>query len=199
MTYDPGFEVGTSDPTIKRVCALIGYTGRRVCLCTFSGPMQLHSYWDGGSRDYFYFARLADMAIVELGSNHPVFESGRPNEIKTLPQGFVIVRHSIFCGKDMGIRIYANQGELTPLLPISTESVTLDEKIVLYATRSLKNSYGGVSDCRFHSATRAVGITRERWEAAKTSLIERKLLNKAGAITADGRNMVRGLLNWPKE
>ena len=59
---------------------------------------------------------------------------------------------------------------------------------VTHATCSLKSSYGGVSNYRFHEARRYTGITAERYEAAKASLIARKLLNKAGAVTVEGQN-----------
>jgi hypothetical protein len=72
-------------------------------------------------------------------------------------------------------------------LPAPTE-LTEDEEIVLVATRSLKASYGGVSNYRLSEARRYTGIDLHRWETAKAMLIAKKLLNKAGAITVEGRN-----------
>jgi hypothetical protein len=58
-----------------------------------------------------------------------------------------------------------------------------DKRTVLGATTGLKAPKGGVNDLRFHEAHRIRGITRERWDTAKASLIDCKLLNKAGAIS----------------
>jgi hypothetical protein len=58
-----------------------------------------------------------------------------------------------------------------------------DKRTVLAATAGRKASYGGVKDRRFHEAHRIRGITRERCNTAKASLIDCNLLNKAGAIS----------------
>ena len=63
------------------------------------------------------------------------------------------------------------------------------EKLVLIATAALKASYGGVSDCRA-KALQERGLSMARIEAARESLKAKKLLNKAGAITPDGRNAI---------
>jgi len=118
-----------------------------------------------------------------------MFEAGKPRDLEALPPGIVIVKHSIFCGKDTGITIYANANELVPLLPAKAE-LTSHENTVLTFTRSYKSSYAGVSNYRFYEASRATGIKIDEWNAAKAALIERKLLNKAGAITPAGRNAV---------
>lgn len=76
---------------------------------------------------------------------------------------------------------------------IQSEGTTEDERTVLLYTRRYKGSYGRNRDIRFSYANRETGITRERWEAAKASCIERKLLTKAGAITPAGRNAIAGM------
>ena len=69
------------------------------------------------------------------------------------------------------------------------EPFTADERTVLIATKSLKSSYGGVSNFRFHEANRSTGITLDRYNTAKSTLIGKKLLNAAGAVTIEGRNL----------
>ncbi|KPL05710.1 hypothetical protein AMJ85_11125, partial [candidate division BRC1 bacterium SM23_51] len=49
--------------------------------------------------------------------------------------------------------------------------------------------YAGISNYRFHEAHRQTGITLEQWERGKRALIAKKLLNRAGAATNDGRNV----------
>ncbi len=90
-------------------------------------------------------------------------------------------------GRYEHIEIHSAADNVTRLLPAPTE-LTEDEEIVLVATRSLKPSYGGVSNYRFVRAKECAGIDLHRWEAARSALIARKLLNRAGAITVEGRN-----------
>ena len=113
-----------------------------------------------------------------------------------LAPGFAVVRHSIFQGKDMGLTFFIHPDNAAKLLPAPAGELSAYEKLVLVATRSLKSSYGGKDryqmaadeyDCKQALA----GLpypTREQWDAAKASLIEKRLLNKAGAITPAGRN-----------
>jgi hypothetical protein len=62
--------------------------------------------------------------------------------------------------------------------------------VVLVATRSIKPSYGGISNYRFHTAHRETGITQEEWESAKQFCISRSLLKPTSAITDEGRRAV---------
>jgi len=176
------------DGTIRKIiiATFPGYRGKKFKLST-SIPSRLDSYWDGGSKDYFSFYELSTGKVLDVGSNHPLFESGKPCKLESLPPGIVIVKHCFFCGKDMGITIYANTGDLTPMLPPKVD-LTPHEKIVLEYTRSYKSSYGGVKNYRWHQAHDHHGILLNEWENAKAILIERKLLNKRGAITPSGRN-----------
>lgn len=176
------------DEMIRRIVSATfpDYGGRKFKLCT-DIPKRLSSYWSGGSRDYYCFYELATGKVADVASNHPFFEADRPSYLKQLPSGFLIVKHSISMGKDMGITIYANAGDLTPMLPEKAE-VSEDERIVLSYTRAYKSSYAGIKNYRFHEARRHTGITEGRWGTAKNSLISKKLLNKRGAITPSGRN-----------
>ena len=151
-----------------------GYNGRTIKVST-DVPTDLRSYWSGGSKDDFVFYELSTGKTLGVHSNHPV--------------GLVIVKHTIFQGKDLGITIYGNPENINPLLP-PAEELSTDEDAVLFFTRSLKSSYAGIKNFRFHEAHREMGITEERWEEAKARLIARKLLNKREAITAAGRNAV---------
>lgn len=178
------------DTTIRKIVktAFPSYNGRKFKLDT-SIPSSLPSYWDGGSKNDWVFYELSTGESAHVADNHPFFQADKPRHLDKLPTGFIIVKHSIFCGKDMGITIHANAKDLVPLLP-PKEELSTDEDAVLYFTRSLKSSYSGIKNYRFHEAQREMGITIERWEKAKAELIERKLLNKRGAITPSGRNAV---------
>lgn len=174
-------------PEIARrvaAAAFPGYNGRHFKL-EQRDRVNVTSYWDGGSRDSFVFVRLADMATVPIASINPLRDAGHaPVE---LPEGVVCVEHSIFCGKDMGLTFYVRDAKLLPLPAL--EGVTDDMRLVLTHTASLKNTYGGRSDIRFHEANERHGVTRERWDVAFSACVAAGFLNRAGAIQAAGRNV----------
>ncbi len=64
------------------------------------------------------------------------------------------------------------------------------ECVVLVATRAYKPSYGGITNYRFHTASRETGITQEAWDAAKQRLLRAGLLKPSNAITDAGRDAV---------
>lgn len=155
--------------------------------------------WDSGSRDTYSAVRLADGAAVDFpGQQDSPFDGTRRDRKVTLESGIVIVCHSIFCGKDSGLRFFIHPSDAAPMLPGPTE-LSAHESLVLDATASLKSSYQGKD--RYAIASERVNPvwaprnepkkpfpTRDEWNAAKESLIARGLLNRAGAITVAGRN-----------
>lgn len=160
------------------------YAGRKFALVVEPGPMSVGSYWDGGSRNCFAVVRLADYAALPVPTAHPVFDGTIPP--LEIPAGCVIVEHSIFCGKDAGITFHVRPdgGFLPPEKPV----LSFEDRVVLTASVSLKPSYNGIREYRFHEARRECGIGRAAWDATKADLTARGYLNKAGAITAAGRN-----------
>lgn len=187
------YHVDKPDQTIKgivRAC-FPNYNGNKFKIST-DIPKRVLSYWDSGSRTYFAFYGLDNHKVINVESNHPFWEAGKPNHLETLPKRVLLVAHSIFCGKDSGITIYSNADDLAPMLPKNEETLTKDELIVLTFTRSYKSSYAGVSNYRFHEARRVYGMPETAWNTAKASLITKGLLNKAGAITANGKNAIQG-------
>lgn len=65
--------------------------------------------------------------------------------------------------------------------------ITRNMYIVLVATRQYKSFYAGKKQYRFYQANCATGITIEEWTAAKNQCIDKKLLNKRGALTNKGK------------
>lgn len=179
-------------PEIKEIAlvAFPEYSGRTFQVKSDSQcPKKLTSYWSGGSRNYFAIVKLDTLQTVPIPENGTPFNPEQFNCSNGIPLGFAVVENTIFCGKDLGITIYVNKQNLAKLLPPKTE-ITNDEKIVLVTTCSLKSSYAGDSNYRFTDANRKTGITLERWEIAKQSCISKKLLDKRGAITNEGRNII---------
>ena len=180
--------IHTDAPEVKQIGRAVGYSGRTYSVKPFKGPMDLTSYWSGGSKDSYSVINLDTLKTVDVpqgGSGH----GDVPYRVSTLPSNMAVVKHTTFQGKDLGITIYVNPDNLSKMLPAPGE-VSWAEKVVLSATRSYKSSYGGVKDYRFQEALRDTGITRQEWDEAKQSLIQKKMLNKAGAITNDGRNAI---------
>jgi len=188
--------VWTNAEEVKEVAkaAFPDYNGKKFKVKEFpASGMDLTSYWSGGSRDYYAFVDLNTKKVAPVPQNGSGHGDGNA-KVTSLPDNIVVVEHSYFCGKDFGCTVYVGKENLTKMLPAATE-ISLDEKIVLVATRSYKSSYAGETECRFKNAQRETKISRERWDAAKEQCIAKKLLNKAGAITNEGRNAVDGIYN----
>ena len=183
------YHVSRPDETMQKVARLIGYSGKTFKLST-NIPKRLDSYWDGGSKDYYYFYSPKNQTMLEVHSNHPMFEPGQPAILKTLPNDLILIEHSIFCGKDMGLTFYVNPENLGNYLPQSNTDLTEIEIAVLCATRSLKNTYAGQTEIRYKTVKGKFPMTFAEYRDIQNKLVSKGLLNKAYAITPDGRNAV---------
>jgi len=179
-------------PDVKAMASKVfpSYRGRKFKLDNSGRAVNVTSYWDGGSRDYYAMIDLGTDRRLDVPQNGTWFDGGpiAPDGV-TVPPGYMLAEHSIFMGKDYGITFYVNPDTAVGFLP-TPETLTADEHNVLTSTASWKNTYQGVGNYRFIESRRNTGITADRWEAAKAALIGRKLLNKAGAITVSGRNAI---------
>lgn len=110
MSYSPAIDI-KPDESIKAIVARTfpDYRGRKyhVQVHDVDFPVDVTSYWSGGSRDYFAAINLATMETVVVPQNGTPFDGGpiRPGGV-IIPTGFAIVEHSIFCGKDIGITVH---------------------------------------------------------------------------------------------
>jgi hypothetical protein len=175
-----------------------GYTGKKfaVRVCESMTIPSDAGLWSGGSRDLYRVVRFADGASVTMpGQASSPWDAGRRDQTITLTPDLCVVRHSDFCGKDMGLTFYIHPSNAAPLLPPPAE-LTKTESLVLAYTAGRKSSYMGKD--RYEMARDDAGgwrgpvpadfPTRADWDAAKAALIGRGMLNKAGAITPAGRN-----------
>lgn len=181
----------TSDSEIQELARIAypDYHGRHFRIEEFTGPMNLSSYWGDGSRNYYVIMNLVTKKaepIPQGGSGH----GDTPYRMSSLPENIAVVEHTIYMGKDLGITFYVNKENLVKMLPDSGQELSWAEKVVLSATRSYKSSYAGEKEYRFKEALRETGITKKEWDEAKQSLIKKKMLNAAGAITNDGKNAI---------
>lgn len=173
------------NPELWQLAACGGYAGNKLRATTFHGPKNLNSYWDSGHRDYFTFVNLDTREKKTVEQNGTVFD-GKNYVCNELPENFALIEVSQ--GRVTLCTIYFRPDQIAKLLPAPTDALTEDEQIVINYTCMLKSSYGGESNLRFKKAHEYTGITADRWESAKASLVTKKLLNKAGAITPSGRN-----------
>lgn len=184
----------TIDPFLAKLfrAAFPSYSGRMFKVETLrpsedgSCTMNLRSYWDGGSRDYYAAVELATLRTVALPDSHPYFDRhSAPAGIERtiIPAGVVIVRHTIFCGKDLGLTVHVRPDDRNPALLPPAVTLTDDQRFVLAITASLK-AFARDDERRSYGMPKAV------WEAVKAECIAAGYLNKAGAITPAGRNAV---------
>jgi len=156
--------------------------------------------WDGGSRAVFRLIRLSDGMSIPISDNntHPANGSRKDVNVK-LEDGFVLVCHTIFCGKDLGVTFYVHPHTIAGCLPLPVQDeLSEQDKIVLYATRALKSSYNGKDRYELMMgelcySKEHMRFDRATWDKTKASLMERGLLMKNGALTTKGRNAAEGL------
>jgi hypothetical protein len=165
------------------------YNGHKFRVSTRT-TINVRSSWDGGTRSWFKFIRLdgtdSTVTVPDQSAFDPRIQGA---DAVPLVPGLACVEHTVFCGKDMGIRIHVHPENAPRLLPAPSE-LSEDELTVLMYTAHLKNSYGGRTNIRYTRAHAKTGITVERWDAAKALLVNKKLLLVSGAITGEGRNAV---------
>lgn len=180
----------SDNPLIAAVCkvAFPDYTGKKCQLHYTDHPINMASYWSGGSRNFYVIVRLSDMKVMSIPQQSMFDPQINGIEAFVIPQGYVVVEHCIFCGKDMGLTVNARTDGIK-LIAEQAPELTRAEIMVLVATKALKSSYGGVSDYRAHELRRK-GLTMKQVDDARRHLRELKLLDARNAITNAGRNVV---------
>ena len=80
------------------------YRGRKI-RHDWSGEVYISgNFWDGGTRSYWVAVNLATLAVQAAPGDNP-YRHVTDGKV-AVPQGFVIVEHVIFCGRDCGVCIY---------------------------------------------------------------------------------------------
>lgn len=167
------------------------YTGRKFSVIVTESVTLHDTTWSGGTRSAWHALDLATGHFspnVTASSTPPGFR-GTCADGQEVPvrEGTSIVEHTIFCGKDMGLRFYVHPKNASLLLPDNSgDPLTEAELCLLEATASLKGSYGGRKPRidMMHSN----GFDDAAIEEARASLIEKKFLRANGSITPAGRN-----------
>lgn len=95
-----------TDNQIKTIKRLAGYRGRNVKFKDFRPGMSLNSYWDSGSKDYFYFVNLATGSYTEVRQNGTPFDK-LDLKADTLEPNTVLAEKVVMRGKDVALYIYS--------------------------------------------------------------------------------------------
>ena len=173
------------NPNLKELAKRVfDYNGQKFQV-EAAETVKIVSYWDEGSRKYYALVQ-SDGTCEKFGDAGGPFGPASINLI-VAPDSMVLV-NSIVGGKEYGVTFIVHPSVFPKYLNPAQDELPWAERVVLTATRSLKAYYAGDGNVRFHEAHRQTGITQSQWTDAKWSLIEKRLLNKAGAITPDGRN-----------
>ena len=91
------------------------YSGRKISLEFAQKVWFYDTNWGGGTRNQ-YAGIKADGTVAKLNVPAPWINPIEGTSWE-LPADVLIVEHSIFCGQDMGIRIYAHPSNLPKWLP----------------------------------------------------------------------------------
>lgn len=163
--------------------AFPSYNGKRFQV-EAGRPTSLPCYWEGGSKDNWCFVDMATHKTRDVATNHPLFEPDRPSVVPAdLPENVAIVKHAIFCGKDMGLTVYVHPNAITPFLPAPAPELTENQ------AKALSIICGLVSGARKEAARRIFG-NLATYETLKAELREKGLVNdKLNQSTMDGKNL----------
>jgi len=112
ITPYAGPRVSRANPMVARLLAATfpDYRGRKIELRSWDRPRTLENYWDGGTRSYWSMVEITTGRVGTPTNDNP-FEPAAHDKWD-LPSGWVAVEHIIFCGHDLGIRIYARAEDL---------------------------------------------------------------------------------------
>ncbi len=92
------------------------YKGRKISLVSATS-YHMSDYWDGGSRDYVRAYHIESGAIKDPAQHaHNPYGRSAHSTVE-IPEGIAMVEHTIFQGKDMGIRIHVHPNNFAKLLP----------------------------------------------------------------------------------
>jgi len=96
-----------NEKDIAVIKSALGYRGKKIYLRNYQSGMSLNSYWDGGSRDYFFFVNIKTGQYTSVPQNGTMFDKLNLKSPDKLEENQVLVMQSYFRGKKGGLFIYA--------------------------------------------------------------------------------------------
>jgi hypothetical protein len=119
------FALPFSHPIVNRIVRT-GFPGaktRRPIKIECRSSYHVSDYWDGGSRSYCAFIQLSTMSGVSSEALPKESRQKIANPFNlpiadiTIQPGYAVCEHTIFCGKDLGYRLYLSPGDILSYLP----------------------------------------------------------------------------------
>jgi hypothetical protein len=97
----------TNNKAVKTLAmaAFPKYQGRKFFVEIQQDGMDLRSSWQDGSRDYFTFVRLSDLQTCAMPPQSQFDKPISGMHDFWIPEGFVCVRRSFFCGRETGLTV----------------------------------------------------------------------------------------------
>jgi len=145
--------------------------------------------WSGGSRNRYAACTLDGRASGNAGSGNaaPPWRNPVEGAPVAVPAGFVLVQHCMFCGKDLGLRIYVNPSDMPKMLPPAEgNDLSRVEQDLLKLIRSCISSY------RREEWTRS-GHSLALYEPTVAALKAKGFLTAGGGLSLKGKNAAAGL------
>jgi hypothetical protein len=167
-----------------------GYSGRQFAaqVCVSVKWSALDMFWNHGSRDTYSLVNLSTGAQVRASTGTVApWELTQDRCTLDVQPGFVLVRHTISSGKDLGLTFFVhpdNADSLRLAEPVSALTATQQTVLNIVASR--------ISSYRREEA-RSQGIRTAAYDDAIHALKMGDYLNARGAITTKGKNAAKGI------
>jgi len=125
-------KVSKSNKTIKAILAATypEWKGRKIAVVEATS-YQMMDYWSEGTRHYVKAYALENGRVASSSAAAQTPWRGEAHALVAVPEGILLVEHSIFCGKDCGITIYVNPANVAATLPAAPATCTHPASIEL--------------------------------------------------------------------
>jgi len=160
----------------------------------------MHNYWDEGTCHKAVVVQNGKAYAEREKFEGELFDLNA-NRVVAL-DGATLVFVCTYYGMRKYVTAYVHPSVFAAMvkqLSVSQDTLEFNERVVLYATRSLKSSYAGDGQYRLHEALRQTNITVSEWNLAVGDCIAKGYLAKNKSITVAGRNAIEGQMNWPSK
>lgn len=127
-------EVKFSEVSKIITCAFPGAKSRRTVKIEGRDTYNVRDYWDGGSRYECRFIHLSSLRVMSSNEipygvrqqvNNPY---NQPMCDVNVTFGYCVVEHVIFCGKDLGYRIYVSKERFSAIEGNGVGELTTSEE-----------------------------------------------------------------------
>ncbi len=110
-----------SDIPAALLAAFPNYSGRKFQIEVTEKVSFYDLNWDGGTHNAYALVSLDGQGAAALPRESP-FNPRAEGATFALPPRFVVVEHSHFCGRDVGLRFHVHPSDVAKLLPSAGEA-----------------------------------------------------------------------------